>query len=443
MIKTLKKKVVVTSMIAITILLVVLLGAVNIVNAWSSRQETESLLSYLSRLETAGDRPDRMPESDDGGPPPLPAGETRTDEAAPEPPKGGKGQPIDGGGRGFMAGPLTENDWRAAVYFTVRIQDGQIRAVDISRISSVSEEAAGAYGRQALVKGSSGSLDSFRYTTSEAQDGTKVIVFLEISARRNAVLRVAALSALAGVAGWGLMLLLVLLLSKKAVAPIAANMERQRQFVTDAGHELKTPIAIIQANTEAMELINGRTKWSRNISEQVTRLGDLTQNLLTLARADEAPKEGSFAEVDFTALVEEAVRTYQEPMALRGLALEADVARNCRLHGSRSQLSTLLSILFDNAVKYASADSTVVLTLTSAEKTVRLRLENDCERLPDCPPDRLFDRFFRGDAARTQKSGGFGIGLSAAQVITLRHRGRISAEYSGEHRIAFTLTLPV
>ena len=310
MIKTLKKK--------------VILGAVNVVNAWSNHQETENLLEFLSRLETSGDRPDWMHDGSENGPPPLPEGETRDPEEDQAPPIGERRDSFDGGkGRGFMAEPLTENDWRAAVYFTVRVRDGAVSDVDLTRISSVSEDEARAYGEQALAKGASGSLDSFRYTTAEAEDGSKVIVFLENSSRRNAVLRVAALSALAGIAGWGLMLLLVVLLSKKAVAPIAANMERQRQFVTDAGHELKTPIAIIRANTEAMELISGKTKWSKNIADQVTRLSDLTQNLLTLARADGAPRAGSLEPVDFTAIVEDTARMFQEPMALRGLGLEA------------------------------------------------------------------------------------------------------------------------
>ena len=444
MIKTLKKKVIFTSMIAITILLEVLLGAVNVVNAWSNHQETENLLEFLSRLETSGDRPDWMHDGSENGPPPLPEGETRDPEEDQAPPIGEKRDSFDGGkGRGFMAEPLTENDWRAAVYFTVRVRDGSVSDVDLTRISSVSESEAVRYGEQALAKGASGSLDSFRYTTAEAEDGSKVIVFLENSSRRNAVLRVAALSALAGIAGWGLMLLLVVLLSKKAVAPIAANMERQRQFVTDAGHELKTPIAIIRANTEAMELISGKTKWSKNIADQVTRLSDLTQNLLTLARADGAPRAGSLEPVDFTAIVEDTARMFQEPMALRGLGLEARVAGNCLLKGNRDQLSTLVSILFDNAVKYAAGDSTLLLRLEQEEKKLLLQLENDCDRLPDCPPDQLFDRFYRGDAARTQTSGGFGIGLSAARVIVQQHRGRITAAYQGQHRIVFTVTLPV
>ena len=446
MIKTLKKKVIVTAMIAITILLVVLLGAVNIVNAWSYHQETEALLDDLSRLEASGNRPEWMRNDDAGGPPPLPEGETRdwTGDSGPIPPEGGMIEPADNGkGRGFMAEPLTENDWRAAVYFTVRVKNGSIVSVDISRISSVSEDEARAYGEKALSKGSSGSLDSFRYTSAAAQDGTSVFVFLENSSRRNAVLRVAALSALAGLAGWGLMLLLVILLSKKAVAPIAANMDRQRQFVTDAGHELKTPLSIIKANTEAMELLSGPTKWSRNISEQVDRLSDLTRNLLTLARAEDVPTEGSLSEVDLSALAEKTAGMFREPMTLQKVRFTQAIQPGLLVRGSASQLSTLCSILLDNAVKYTPEEGRIDLTLKQQDK-VLLRVENDCEQVPACKPEQLFDRFYRGDAARTQSSGGFGIGLSAAQVIAKQNKGKLEAEYLGDKRIAFTVTfLPV
>ena len=446
MIRTLKKKFIVTAMIAVTVLLAVLLGAVNAVNAWSSRQEAESLLDYLTRQEAMNDRPDWMREDERDAPPPMPGEENpaqqEPNEAPPDPPGGFEEQGEERRGRGFLSEPLTENDWRAAVYFTVRVSDGAVTQADVSRISSVSEEEAAAYGKKALAKGSQGSLDSFRYASAQAGDGTTVYVFLENSARRTAVLRVAALSALAGLAGWGLMLLLVILLSRKAIAPIAANMERQRQFVTDAGHELKTPLAIIQANAEAMELISGETKWSRNIRTQVRRLSDLTGNLLTLARAEEVPAQGSFTEVDFSALMEQTEQMFREPLELKGCALESALTPGLRVRGNQAQLSTLCSILLDNAAKYAPDGSSVLLNLEQADKSLHLRVENDCEALPDCPPDRLFDRFYRADAARTQSSGGFGIGLSAAQVIVNQHRGRIEAAYLSDRRIAFTVTLP-
>lgn len=441
MIQTLKRKFIVTAMIAVTVLLIVLLGVVNVVNAWTTVQDTTRLLDNLVQMEAQG-RPERFP---DGQPP---EGETLPTFPAGEgwaPPDGAPPfQREDGRGRGFMAEVLTENDRLSAVYFTAWLADGTVERTDVSRISSVTADEAAALAAEAFAAGKTeGRADSFRFASRQNAAGETVFVFLENSTRRNAVLRVAALSALAGLGSWLLMLGLVVLLSKKTIAPIAENMERQRQFVTDAGHELKTPLAIIQANTEAMELIAGETKWSRNIKAQTARLTELTRNLLTLARAEEAPALGSLASVDLSALVEKTAQMFQTPMEQKGLTLDGKIAPGLCVRGSEAQLANLCSILFDNAVKYATEGSSLNLTLQGEEKTCALRLENRCDTLPDCPPERLFDRFYRGDSARTQRSGGFGIGLSAAQVITLQHRGRLEAEYPAEDRIAFTVTFPL
>lgn len=439
MIRTLKRKFIAAAMVAVTVLLVLLLGAVNAVNAWTSAQEAERLLENLVQLEAQG-RPElpggqTPPELPENQPPALPGEQ--------EP---GPGGPQDSPRRGFMLGTLTENDRMAAVYFTLRVQDGAVLTADLGRISELSEAEAAALAAPVLAAGSkAGRAGSFRYASAPGPNGETVYVFLENSSRRMAVLRVAALSALAGLGGWLLMLGLVSLLAKRTIAPIAENMERQRRFVTDAGHELKTPLAIIQANTEAMELIAGENKWSRNIKAQTQRLTELTANLLTLARAQELPAPGSLAPVDLKALAEKSAAMFRIPMEQRGLRLEADL-EPAAVRGDESQLAGLLSILLDNAVKYAAPGSQLRLALRAGEKSCVLRLENDCAQLPDCPPERLFDRFYRADAARTQAgetgSGGFGIGLSAAQVIVQRHRGRIEAAYPGPQRIAFTVTLP-
>lgn len=440
MIKTLKRKFIVSAMIAVTVLLVTMLGAVNAVNAWTTAQDTERLLENLVQMESDG-RPE-MPQGEQPpegeAPPELPAGENGFRPEG-EPPA----QREEGRGKGFMAEVFTENDRLSAVYFTVWTRDGEVVRSDVSRISTVSETDAAALAQSVLAEDAAeGRTDSFRYASARNRNGETVYVFLENSARRNAVLRVVALSALAGLGGWLLMLGLVCLLAKKTIAPLAENMDRQRQFVTDAGHELKTPLAIIQANTEAMELIAGESKWSRNIKTQTARLTELTQNLLTLARADEVPSLGSLAPVELSALAEKTAQMFQTPMEQKGLRLEAKLSPGLVVRGSEDQLRSLLSILLDNAVKYASENSALRLSLKGEEKTCTLRLENRCDKLPDCPPERLFDRFYRADAARTQSSGGFGIGLSAAQVIVLRHRGRLEAEYPAEDRVAFTVTLP-
>ena len=263
------------------------------------------------------------------------------------------------------------------------------------------------------------------------------MVFLDVSSQRFDLLRVAALSGLLGLAAWIAMLALVAALSRRAIRPIAENIERQRRFVTDAGHELKTPLAIILANLDAMELTGQESKYSRNIRSQASRLSTLMQNLLTLARIDENAALPDAAPLSLTELCRESAEMFRAPAELRRLTLSADIAEGVSVNGSRAMLQQLLSTLLDNAVKYSPEGGEIGVRLRQEDRVV-LRVSNDVgEERPDIT--RLFDRFYRSDSSRSQK-GGFGIGLSAAQAIVRQHKGEIEAHYEGD-TIVFTVRL--
>lgn len=407
MIKTLQKKFILTAMIAITVLLTVLLGVINVVNVWTTSRQTDSMLTFLSnRIAQGWQNPNRYTEH------------------------------WDFGGRTF-----TEDDTMSAVYFIVRFNaDGEIERVDVSRISSVTEEEAKEFALQVYGKEESGNVGKFKYAgTTSAYNGGAVYIFLDTSSEYLSIARIIALSLITGIVCWALMLLFVIFLSKKAIRPIAENVQRQRQFVTDAGHEIKTPLAIILANTDAMELHNGESKWSKNIRSQVNRLNGLMQNLLTLARTDEEKKMTDPEPCDLSDLLEKSIVSFEEPMRSKHLALQKSIDGNTVICADKEQISTLFSVLLDNAVKYSVTGGTVAIGLGNYEKCVELNIENDCEALPPCEPSQLFDRFYRADAARTQKNGGYGIGLSAAKAIVESYHGEITARYASENRIMFTV----
>ena len=413
MVKTLQKKFIVTAMIAVTVLLAVLLGAINAANVVSASGQTSELLDMLSRQEDFGPAPHW--------------------EQAGEPER----EPGN-----FFRRPLNENDRMTALTFSVRFDaEEQLLGANLDRIAGYTEEEAEALGRQALAAGKeTGRIGDLKYKIVEPAEGFRTVVFLDVSAQRYDLLRVAALSALVGVAAWLAMLALVALLSRRAIRPIAENMERQRRFVTDAGHELKTPVAIILANLDAMELMGGESKYSRNIRAQAGRLSGLTRNLLTLARADEAGKSAAFAPVSLSELTQESWEMFREPAALKKLDCRADIAPEVTVSASRDQLGQLLSILLDNAVKYCPEGGSLSLSLRKEDKAV-LRVRNSLGgEKPDT--DRLFDRFYRADSSRSQKTGGYGIGLSAAQAIVRQHKGSITAAVEGDE-IVFTVRLPL
>lgn len=410
MIKALQKRFIYTAMIAVTVLIVVLLGGINIINARLTITQSEELLASLHQQEPGFKQ--IQPERDPGK-------------------------------HNFLTPPPTEDDRNATLFFVATInKSGSITMLDISHIPSLNEEEAAVLVTEAIDSGkATGTVDRFRYDADISPNDIRYI-FMDVSADRTDVLRVAVLSLMAGMVCWGAMLLLVIALSRRAIRPIAENIERQKQFVTDAGHEIKTPLAIILANTEAMELHNGENKWSRNIHSQVLRLNGLMQNLLTLAKAGENKAPINTETFSLSDLTNETLEMFRTPLELRSLSLESQIEPDIFLSANKEQISRLISILTDNAVKYATTGSTIAVTLQKTDKTIRLQTENICDALPQCPPEKLFDRFYRADAARTQQnSGGYGIGLSAAKAIAELHNGTISAKYTNENHITFTVKL--
>lgn len=410
MVKTLRKKFIITSMAAVTVLLAVLLGAQNAANYVFSSNQSTAMLEMFSRNEGAFKpgqmKPDKRPF------PEL-----------------------------FGGGPISEDNAMSARFFLVRTDlDGNVIFADTARISSVTEAEAKDYAAEALSSGKSdGKIRNFIYKTSISRNGTEnVTVFLDISNQIRSFFSTLAISLLAGLICWGLMLLLVLLLSKKAIQPVAESFEKQKRFVTDAGHELKTPLAIILANTEALELHSGETKWSANIRAQVKRLNGLMQNLLTLSKMEENALQLDFADTDLTAAVGEGLEPFAEPAERKGIKISSEIEQgvSCRLN--KEAFLQLVSILLDNAVKYSVKDGEIFVKLTKTDKNVLFSVQNSCDSLPECGPDKLFDRFYRSDSARTQKNGGCGIGLSAAKAIAEAHKGSITAEYGEKNTITFT-----
>lgn len=369
MLKTLRKRFAAAAMAGVTLLLLVLLGGINAVNWWLDYMDTDMLLTVLSE---GGYREERR----------------------------------------FFRPPLDEDDVLSAVYFSLYLDaKGEVRSADVTHIGTLDEAEAAAYAG-ALNGERTGSVDRFRYRVRQLRDGS-VAVFLDVSQNRSSLLVVAALSLLAGAACWFAALLAVMLLSRRAVRPVAESLERQKRFITDAGHELKTPLAIIRANADALELHEGESRWSRNIRRQTERMDELTQRLLTLARLDEARGGGAAAcEQDLSAAVEDAAAQYREP-------------------------EQLLDILLDNAVKYAEPGTRLGLSLGREGGRIQLSLRNRCAELPK-EPERLFDRFYREDSARSRDTGGAGLGLAIARALAEDMDAELSASLPEEGVIEFT-----
>lgn len=247
-------------------------------------------------------------------------------------------------------------------------------------------------------------------------------------------------------AGIGCVCLLLLFLILQPVANRLAGAwlrqtEQQKQFITNASHELKTPVAIIMSNTEALELVNGESKYSRNILRQSQRLDKLIKHLLMMARADELRYTDRQDRIDLSELLQKEAVSFEQLAQERELTFAADVHPGLSVKGHRESLRQLIHVLLDNTVHYSTGGSSVSIMLHRGRSNHQLSLTNQVDSLPDCEPDQLLERFSRSDTAH-QNSDGFGVGLAAARMIAELHRGNIRITYPNEHTFAVTVQLP-
>ena len=329
-------------------------------------------------------------------------------------------------------------------YYLVRVDaDGGMEA-EARGVAEIDEDALQEIVREILASGEErGKADMFKFALRRTEDGRALVVLLDNSAALQSLLGVVQTMMIANALGLAGMFVILLPLSKRMVRSYAVNVEKQKQFITNAGHEIKTPVAIIQSNIDAMELIQGENKWSRNIRGQVARLRALLDDLLALARLDEGRAEQKRTQVELGALVAEEIEAERERCAARGLRVRSEIDGELRLRGDARGLGQLVHALLDNAVQYADAGGWIEVKLEKSGRRVRLTLRNSVSRLPDCPPERLFERFYRGDSARTQGTAGCGVGLSAAQSIVEAHKGRIALSYEDAHTLRVSVELPI
>lgn len=461
MVKTLQRKFIVASMLAVTILLATLVGAINILYCYSVRTRENNMLEMLCETDGQPDGPRGFSDTERRADMQDPDAAQGGEEAQEEDPASGTERTGTQQDRQFIQRDghnemdrlirrgLSMDDALSARFFAVWFDENkEIVQKDTSRIYAVTAEEASVLARDILSLGkSSGVYQDFRYMIREKDSSREILVAMDISRDREDMIRILGISALIAAVCWIAMLLPVHALAKRAIAPTAMSIERQKQFVTNAGHELKTPLAIIQANTEALELYTGESKWTRNIRAQTVRLSGLMQNLLTLSRMDEDSLNLEKKAFALYPLAGEVWENFAEPAAGRNLSFRIidEEKEEARVLANRESIAQLLSILYDNAVKYTPRGGEIEVRICSAADSVRLIQSNTVSGTEGAKeiaedPNRLFERFYRTDSDRSRKKGGYGIGLSAARAIAAANSGAISAGI-GDGRILFTVTL--
>lgn len=326
---------------------------------------------------------------------------------------------------------ITEETRFSTRFFTVWLDKGRdVARVNTDAVSSLTREEVEEYAKQALERGRErGWLSDYRYKLQSTPSGVTIVF---VNGRENQLMtsRLLFTAFLVLLGSAVLIVTLIVLISKRVVRPVAESYEKQQQFITDANHELKTPLTLILSNLDIVESEVGQNEWLDDIRSEGERMGLLINQLVTLCRMDESENRLEAAAFDLSAAVEDTVSEFQPLAAERGLSLYVWVQPGVTYVGDEMLIRRLCAILLDNAVKYCDSEGMIRVELTRKRHPV-LTVENTCAGVNGLELDRLFDRFYRADRARTA-SGSFGVGLSIARSIVKKHRGSIHAYQKGQ-----------
>lgn len=495
MLKKLRRKFIAIAMLSVSIVLIAIVGTINIANYISTNEALDARLKLIA--ENGGTFPDLLEQKNMGVEGNEADSINNGTSTRKEPPSGKTDiQPpedmnqADLKDNNLKDNGLNENDLKRhgispesqfdTRYFTVTINsNGEVENIDTSKIASVSSENAAEYAKKLWKSGKkgdgkSGFAESCKYLTVD-EDGSTMYIFLscqrELSTIKTYIL------ASVGISVFGLVVVFVMIyfFSGKILKPVSESYEKQKRFITDASHEIKTPLTIIDANTEVIEMMEGENEWTSSTRKQVARLTSLTEKLVFLSRMDEEATKLEMLEFSLSDAILDTAEPFKTVARTKGKKLTIDVTDGILYTGDEKTIRQLISILLDNAIKYSGCSSASFeksnINKTNLNKTTQT--QNDCVTTINPAPeieismkpsgrnriitvwntvdetanikkgrqDMLFERFYRTDTSHNSKTGGFGIGLSAAYAIVKAHKGKITAESKDGRSIKFTIVL--
>ena len=448
MIERIRKRFIHVTILSVLVALLLIMGTFNFVAFRSVQTNADLILDLMAN--NGGDFPDRIPDEYKGiiegfGQAATFADENGFnkdfDEDDPAPYFDNEAIQRE---RHYTFSPVTDETPYEARYFSVVLDgEGTALSVNTGRIASVNVEDATKYAKslQHIGVTETGYLGVYRYRVQPLENGT-MYLFLDCSSDLYNSIYMLIVSLMISGAALLLISMLVILFSKRAIRPIEESYDKQRKFITNAGHELKTPLAIIDSCTEVLEMTEGENKWTEGIHEQVGRLTTMTAELISMAKMAESDLELNKRDLDLSELCRETLEPFGLMAEEQGLGYVLDITPGIPFFGNEQTLKQLCSILADNAVKYAVPGTTIYMTLKKKGRRLHLSSDNAAEGVKKGNRGELFERFYRGDTSHSQEKKGYGIGLSMAQTITELHNGRISAISEDGERLKIIASFP-
>lgn len=438
MIKKFRIRFIAVAMASIFVVLAVILGVMNVANYRRVVREADNTLQILIENDgkfpeqEPGDNPAKKAEEENAGandekhsPPEKPEDSEKNDSGKNDNPRMSPELPFE------------------SRYFTVVLDEDNTKvSADTGKIAAVNEKTAVKYAKTIAKKSkTSGFYSGYRYMVKET-DGQKMIIFLDTGRNLGTFYSFLITSIAASLGGMLAVLILVILLSKRIVKPVIESYEKQKRFITDAGHEIKTPLTVIDADAEVLEMeVGDDNEWLKDIRKQTVKLKELTNNLIYLSRMEENQENVVMIDFPISDIVEETASSFQALAVTQEKTFDCEIEPMLTCHGNEQNIQRLLEILLDNAIKYSNPGGHISVELKKYGKGISLSVYNTAEYVSRENISHIFERFYRLDESRNSKTGGYGIGLSIASAIVQAHKGKITAETKDEKSLRITVLI--
>lgn len=407
MIKKLRQKFIMITMSSLIAVLLLIITVINIFNIYQNTSSVDNIARII--LENNGQ---------------FPKNNLRPNEKPKE----------DIPGEGFLKGGMhNKNELPFTTrFFTVTVDNnGNIQKYNLDNIASVSK-----YDLEDYVKAAQGGIfqsgiyHSYRYICEERTEGT-MIVFVEASRELSQILSVFFITVIVGIITVIIVLIPVLVLSSKAIRPISETYEKQKSFITDVSHELKTPLTVIAANTEIIELTYGKNEWTDGVLRQTDKMRSLIQKMIELTRLDEENLLLTKQDFNIGDAVYDTAKSFEGVAKSKNLQLNI-YADDILYSGDESSIRQLTAILVDNAVKYCESNGEIEVSVKKHSKGINkekilISVSNGYNNGKELDTDKIFERFYRSDKSRSETAG-YGLGLPIAKAIVEKHNGSINAK---------------
>ena len=351
------------------------------------------------------------------------------------------GRPIPGGDHGFKPGFDPESPkFQLSTFYTVAVSyNGDVLVIKNEPPTVYSDEDLKTLAQDIIGSGkSAGTQDNLAFLKVD-KGGYILVAFMDNTVINESAMTLFRYTLIFGVVALVLFFFLARFLAKKIVAPLEESYQKQRQFISDAGHELKTPVSIVSANAELLSRELGDNQWLQNIQYENERMGMLVSQLLELARTENVTPQKEH--IDLSRLVAGEALPFESVAFEKGLVLNSHITSGIIVEGNGAQLKQLTSILLDNAIRHSKPDGEICLTLTRNHGFTELSVINRGDAIPPEHRDRIFERFYRVDTARNGEDKHYGLGLAIAKAIVDAHHGHIEVHcYNG--LVEFCASIP-